>query len=583
MSDFSTEAAKDGLKLKLWRGERMCLVGMNVEAPEPDFVGFAIEVKRPGAGGFMPLRNRLAFSYPQTPDASVTGARQFSSLEAPFQKFRWIHFPQEPQLGSYTYRVTKLHMPGEGRLVAGTRLAAGISLGPVTYDGYLDIGFTRNFASSQIYAERYKNNPNIIPTKADGGLEFKKVAGDVYRWLGFEAYQMIFDFLDEAVKDSSVSLDVLAYDLNEPDMVAALEKLGRRLRIVIDDSKTHSAKTTAESKAAARLVKSAGAQNVRRTHFKSLQHHKVLIAKRGGKPFKALFGSTNFSFRGLYIQANNALRFDAPEAAALFGEMFEAAFANPAKFSAVPLAKQWHLVRVANRPLAHLCFSPHTSVNLSLDPVGAAIQQASSSVLFSIAFLNQIKSGPTREAIDALMEKNVFSYGIADKTGGLNVHKPDGSVATVNFAYLAANAPEPFKSEWSGGAGIHIHHKFVVTDFSLPSAKVFTGSSNLSETAETKNGDNLVMIEDSRVATAYAIEAVRMFDHLQFRTLMQAKAGAKSKAKAKSAKAKKPAAKGSHAALTLRLPEKIGGKPAWFADYYKEDSQAERDRKLFGG
>ena len=34
--------------MKLWRGERMCLLGFNVEKPEEDFVGFAIECKEPG-------------------------------------------------------------------------------------------------------------------------------------------------------------------------------------------------------------------------------------------------------------------------------------------------------------------------------------------------------------------------------------------------------------------------------------------------------------------------------------------------------------------------------------------------------
>jgi len=52
-------------------------------------------------------------------------------------------------------------------------------------------------------------------------------------------------------------------------------------------------------------------------------------------------------------------------------------------------------------------------------------------------------------------------------------------------------------------------------------AKVFIGSSNLSVTGEEKNGDNMVMIEDPRVATSYAIEALRIFDHLHFRTIMQ--------------------------------------------------------------
>ena len=98
--------------------------------------------------------------------------------------------------------------------------------------------------------------------------------------------------------------------------------------------------------------------------------------------------------------------------------------------------------------------------------------------------------------------------------------KPDGSFGLVDFNYLAEVTPMPFKAEWSGGKGIHEHHKFVVTDFSLPTARVFTGSSNLSPSGEAKNGDNLVMIEDPRVATSYAIEALRVFDHLHFRSVM---------------------------------------------------------------
>jgi hypothetical protein len=103
----------------------------------------------------------------------------------------------------------------------------------------LDIGFTRNFASSQAYADLYGNNPDIIPTDATQGLSFTKVSGDVYQWLGFEAYDLIFGFLRDAVTDDTLELDVYAYDLNEPDIVELLEKLGPRLRIIIDNSKDH--------------------------------------------------------------------------------------------------------------------------------------------------------------------------------------------------------------------------------------------------------------------------------------------------------------------------------------------------------
>ena len=63
MDDFTATATKAGFTMKLWRGERTCLVAFDVAAPEPDLVGFAIECKPPGAKRFLPLMNRLAFSY----------------------------------------------------------------------------------------------------------------------------------------------------------------------------------------------------------------------------------------------------------------------------------------------------------------------------------------------------------------------------------------------------------------------------------------------------------------------------------------------------------------------------------------
>jgi phosphatidylserine/phosphatidylglycerophosphate/cardiolipin synthase-like enzyme len=587
MDDFENAADKNGLRVKLWRGERMCLLGFDVEAPEPDLVGFAIECKSPGARGFVPLRNRIAFAYDRPVGEAVDGSRKFLSTEAPFQKFRWVHFPYEPKAGAYAYRVSKMHMPRDARPIAGTAIELDISLDPVTYHDFVDVGFTRNFASSQAYADRYGNASDIIPANADAGLGFAKKTGtDVYDWLGFEAHDLIFGFLDAAIADPAVRLDVLAYDLNEPDIVSRLERLRGRLRIVIDDSGTvkdgkkkgHNAASSAESKAAARLRASAGAAHVKRTHFQNLQHHKVFIARRNGRATEVLAGSTNFSFRGLYIQANNVLVFRQPAVAALYARVFDRAWQHPETFEDDPLAAKWHVVALEDKPALHVCFSPHRSSDLSLNPVRGAIDQAASSVLYSVAFLNQIRSGPTKAAFDRLMTRPVFSYGVVDEVGSLAVRKPDGSTGLVDFAYLANNAPEPFKREWSGGKGINIHHKFVVTDFSLPTAKVFTGSSNLAPSGESKNGDHLIMIEDRKIATGYAIEALRVFDHLHFRSRMKDALGGKKPATGAGGAAAEARAAGQ---LTLRKPTAISGKPAWFEQYYVPGSQRERDRQLF--
>ena len=570
MTDFANRIAKDNFAVKLWRGERMCLLGFDVPQPEPDLVGFAIECREPGQSHYQPLKNRLAFSYPQDPAVAVTGARLFSSLDAPFQKFRWLHFPHDPRAGKYRYRVTKMHMPADHVLQKGTRIVLDVPLDPVTYDGFLDVGFTRNFASSQAYADRYL--PNLpgspIPAKADDGLDFTKLAGtDVYDWLGFEAYDLLFAVLDEAVDDPDVTVDALAYDLNEPDIVSRLEKLQGRLRVIVDDSGSHGPAHSAETRAAERLKTSTGGQ-MRRTHFQNLQHHKVLILRRNGAAFKVLLGSTNFSYRGLYIQANNLLVFQDTDISGLFGRMFDRAFAAPAGFKNDPLASMWHLIQAPGRPAVRVCLSPHKDSDLALNPVRAAIDQATSSVFYSVAFLSQMKSGPTKEAFDRLIARPVFSYGISNETGTLDVYKPDGTKGLVDFAFLAENTPEPFKKEWSGGQGINVHHKFVVTDFNLPSAKVYTGSSNLSPSGETGNGDHLIQIDDPKVATSFALEAIRIFDHLHFRVRMKEAADEPDPTKKKET-------------LTLSKPKAFSNKAAWFESSYVAESQRERDRKLF--
>ena len=573
----------DGFRLKLWRGESMCLLGFDVAEPEDDFVGFAVEFQRPGEDTFYRLNNRLSFD----PADEVTGFRKFPTTEAPLQMFRWVHFDWQPVQGTYTYRVTKMHMPDDGQpLVAGTQITLPIDLGPTTIEGFLDIGFTRHFASSQAWLDLRKrkhiaDDTVIIPDNADEGLAFapKKAELDptgIYDWLGFEAYHQIIAFLDWALDNEDVTIDAMAYDLNEPDVVDRLARLGDRLRIIIDDSvSTHTDKPptghgvadSAESQVQIRLQGAAGEANVHRGHFTSsgLQHNKVFIAKRGGTAVRALGGSTNFSYRGFFIQANNVFVFDDEQIAGLFAEMFEQAFDDMDGFAATDLAKDWHKVSTPGQPTVEVCFSPHKSAKVSLGRVGKDIDDSTSSVFYAIAFLNQIRSGPLKKATDDLVKSTKFSYGIIDQAGkNMQLVKPSGEAGVVDFASLAEHAPEPFKSEWAGGQGINVHDKFVVIDFDQPEAKVYTGSSNFSPSGETGNGDHMVLIEDQRVAVAYAIEALRMFDHLAFRDRM----------KAATADDSQP--------LHLKKPRKFSGEDeSWFDKFYVEGTQRETDRLTF--
>jgi hypothetical protein len=96
---------------------------------------------------------------------------------------------------------------------------------------------------------------------------------------------------------------------------------------------------------------------------------------------------------------------------------------------------------------------------------------------------------------------------------------------------------------------------------------VFTGSSNLAPSGESGNGDHLLMIEDPKIATAYAIEALRVFDHLHFRSTLQDTTGM--------------TRAGEEGGADLRKPRAISGKAAWFEAYYVVGSQKMKDRQLF--
>lgn len=560
---FERKAEKDGLTLKLYRGEGMALLAFDLAKAKatPDFVGFAVEVRPPGQDGWLPLRNRLRFDG-APPDTST----RFSSLEAPFQKFRWTHVPAEIRDGDYGYRVTAMYMRPDGSLRAGARVAERISLAPATIGGFVNVGFTRAFASSQAYTEKpWPNKAGIIPPaerKGKAELEHDTAAFQKhYDWLGFEARRLIFGLLDDAIADPAITVDAMIYECREPDILQRLEQLGGRLRALIDDHGENGHDDSPESISAARL-EAAGA-SIRRTHFGRQQHNKVLILRRRGKPVRVLAGSTNFSLRGLYIQANNALLFEDAGVAGLYGEVFDAYWEKPGAFRRNALSQQWHVMRDRPGSRFSFCFSPHADNALSLDPVAQAIEEAESSVLYAVVFLSQL-TGQVRDGLEDLVNRSLFSYGVAQRTGALSVNKPDGSRGLLPFAYIGANAPEPFKREWSGGEGNMVHHKFVVTDFNGRTPKVFTGSSNLAAGGEKSNGDNLILIEDRKLAIAYAIEALRLFDHFHFRVRLR-------EGEVETEK------------LTLAAPPRTPGEKIWFARYYRPGHVKERDRKLFAG
>jgi hypothetical protein len=551
--------------LKVHRGEGMALLAMNWKkgTPSRDFVGFAIEYREPQGDRFYALKNLLGFpTSGGTPDPNRLSTRQ-----SPIQKFRWVHFPRNAELdGDFHYRVTPVFMGVDESLSYGEPQEVAIELRRETYPGLLNVAFTRGFVSSQAFVDRYeKAGPiaKLLPANADQGLTFVPThpnADEALAWMGFEARRAILDVLDGAVADQKAQVSVIAYDLNEPGMVSRLEQLGKRLRIIVDDSGTHGAKSSAETQAAARLSKTAGPESVKRQHVLDLQHNKVIVVD-GPKGKTAVCGSTNFSWRGFYVQNNNALVLQGAAAVKPFQQAFENYWAGTPKTFGDTASAEWTDLGLGIN--ARVAFSPHSPSNALLATIAGDIgDHTTSSLLFSLAFLYQTP-GPVLTSIqDVSKRDDVFVYGISDrKVGGFDFLKPDGNVAPVYPSQLGKNMPPPFSQEPTGGGGIRLHHKFVVVDFDRPTARVYLGSYNFSSPADIKNGENLVLIRDRRIAVSYMVEALRICDHYSFRVAQQAHS-----------KARTP--------FALAKPPADATTDPWWAGYYATPRKI-RDRTLF--
>lgn len=552
--------------LKLHRGDGMVLLAMDWKGgpPPDDFVGFGIQFREPGSDRLLNVRNRLAFtSRGGDVDPSI-----LATMTSPIQKFRWVHLPFNADMpGNFYYRVTPVFMNERDELSYGIAQEASIELRRETYPGQLNVTFTRGFVSSQAFVDRYASTgpiSTLLPARAEDGLTFAPThpkTAEALTWMGFEARSAIIEVLDEAIADGA-EVRVVAYDLSEPDVVTRLEAVGRRLRIIIDDDGTHGEHSSGETQAEARLVASAGRANVRRHHMGQLQHNKVIVVD-GPTKKRVVCGSTNFSWRGFFVQANNAVILTGPSSVATFLSAFDAYWASDAvsDFGRTPSA-HWSDLGLVGID-AKVAFSPHNAGNALLDTIADDIRAGTTScLLYSLAFLYQTP-GAVRDAITAVTTAGgAFVYGISDKrVGGLEILKPDGNRAPVRPAALEKDAPLPFKAEPKGGGGNRMHHKFVVIDFDKPSARVYLGSYNFSVPADRRNGENLLLVRDRRVATSYAVEALRIFDHYHFRVAQQE-------------------AKQARRRLALKRPPRAAGEAPWFAEDYATPSKA-HDRELF--
>jgi hypothetical protein len=560
MATLSTSARNSNatLSVRTYIGDAKTLLAFDLadQKSATNLAGFTIQVQ---AGSTPPyyILNQLQFKTPSD-HAQDANLPPNSSFNAPIHKFRWLHVPGSahqgttPLFGAYTYTVTPRYFDAKGSLrPLDTSLSVTVMTQVQPFSrGHVQLGFTRGFTQSQAFVHHFGPKVSIQPAKAALQFDTGAQAGvspagspytyrDEYAWLGFTARERVFSVINGVVNDKSLSLDVFAYDLNEPDLIARLLQLAQegRTRVILDNASLHhgtavSGKAKAEDAFEELFTKAAtGNAAILRGKFARFSHDKVFIVKSGRQPdtaIRVLTGSTNFSLTGLYVNSNHVIVFDDPAIARQYAAVFDEAWndrVNAGAFSKTPLSAQTFSFASEGLPPIDVSFSPHrapVATNL-LNAIAKRIsdegqKSAGGSVLFAVMELDGGES-PVWTALKAVhADAKIFSYGISDNPGGICLYRP-GSNTGVLVTGKPVNTvlPPPFDQVPNiGGVSHQVHHKFVVCGFGGADAVVYCGSSNLASGGEVDNGDNLLAIHDGDVATVFGIEALALVDHFDF-------------------------------------------------------------------
>ena len=222
-------AESDGLHVVVYPGDNKILIAMSLDddrinATDKNLAGFAIWRKYDGKAEEI-LSNRISF-VSGVNDQTTAATREWTPADqAPFQKFRWVDVPTEGFDSPITYRVQALYFTGQGHATKGGAQVT-VKAEPVKQlHTRFRVAFTRGYIASQAYADKF-NNKDIRPQGTKKPDFDTRPFEAQYAWLGADARVQLFDFIADCEKDTTAKVDVFAYDLDEPDVIAAICRMG---------------------------------------------------------------------------------------------------------------------------------------------------------------------------------------------------------------------------------------------------------------------------------------------------------------------------------------------------------------------
>lgn len=204
-------------------------------------------------------------------------------------------------------------------------------------------------------------------------------------------------------------------------------------------------------------------------------------------------GSYNLTENGVPKNNNNAIEIQSEELSRIFEAEFDEmysgrVFGNRRESGALPFLTQRHYVKIGETNI-NIYFSPEDNIERI---ILNTLKKAKSSVHF-LAF--SFTSDPLGEVLIALHKKGVKILGVMERQGS---NSKESEYVKMRVEGLAVRLDRNRNQ---------MHHKVIVIDERL----VMTGSYNFSKSANKKNDENLIMLDDPEIAREYLREFSRIY------------------------------------------------------------------------
>lgn len=422
---------------------------------------------------------------------------EVSSLEAPFQRFRWNDYSLKPE---NAYRFEVFEMRGDPGALVRSHKAISFLIRPSREDqDDLGIYVNRGVTAASAYLSRFKN-------KAP-----KEVGAAAYNWLSRGLKESLLEFIESTENDEA--LHIAIYEFHDPEVAQAVrDAVDRGVTVqMVHDAKPGKHSTEKNEK----MIHDFQLEEISfpRTNV-NISHNKVVIRLSNNVPKAVWTGSANFSENAFNFQTNTALVIRDPQVAVNYEAFFQGMKDNPLKKDSKII--NLNLVTQANvlqdRFAEKTFFSPVRKKDL-LATARELVSSAKSIVMVSAPF------GLDKTIIESLGQNSgkIIEYGLVNATAKRKIEK----LHRKNTRFFTPSRLKTYMGKnWDAKAfGAHkIHAKSIVVDPWGDDPKVLIGSANFSNASCSDNDENaLLIVGNKRLASIIASEFMRMYDHYKSR------------------------------------------------------------------